>query len=270
MIERTVPVTEEELHALHDRELPDDRRQEVEAWLAAHPEEAARVAAWRAQAHAIQARYAPVADEPIPERFDLDRLVRQGRPWRALAAAALIAAFCIGGVAGWFGHTMWDGAPAAKTLVSEALDAHRLYIAEVRHPIEVPANASHLMPWLSKRVGQPLRTPDLAKYGLKLIGGRLLPGPNGPAALFMYEGQSGERFTIYCARAKAPDSALRYRALGQVAAYYWIDSELMYVLSGPSDRERLHRVAESAYEQLEKRPGGRDRATEAPSITLVR
>ena len=40
--------------------LPADRRAAVEAWLAAHPEDAARVAAWRAQAEAIRARYGAV------------------------------------------------------------------------------------------------------------------------------------------------------------------------------------------------------------------
>jgi anti-sigma factor RsiW len=106
------------------------------------------------------------------------------------------------------------------------------------------------MAWLSKRVGHDLRAPDL--LGLKLIGGRLLPGPKGAAAFFMYEGASGERFTLYCARATAPDTALRYRVSGQVGAYYWIEGEFGYVMTGPADRDRLQRVAQQAYEQLEK------------------
>ena len=44
------PVTEEELHAYVDGELAQDRRGAVEAWLGTHAEDAARVAAWRAQA----------------------------------------------------------------------------------------------------------------------------------------------------------------------------------------------------------------------------
>ena len=73
----------------------------------------------------------------------------------------------------------------------------------MRHPVEVPAaDADHLVQWLSKRVGYQLRAPDLEKLGLKLVGGRLLPGPTGPAAFFMYEAPSGERYTIYCARSQ--------------------------------------------------------------------
>ena len=79
MIDREPPVTEEELHAYVDGELAADRRVAVEQWLAAHADDAARVAAWRAQADAIRARYGAIADEPVPARFDLDRLARAGR-----------------------------------------------------------------------------------------------------------------------------------------------------------------------------------------------
>src|SRR5947208_2498194 len=83
--------------------------------------------------------------------------------------------------------------------------------------------AAHLGQWLSRRVGYPLRAPDLDTTGLKLVGGRLLPSPAaGPAAaFFMYEGATGERFTVYCRRAMAPQSALRYRAAGLVGSFVW-------------------------------------------------
>src|SRR5512143_3118927 len=100
MTDRDSPVTEEELHAYVDGELPADRREAVAAWLAEHPEQAAMVAAWQAQAEAIRARYGAVADEPVPARFNLDALMRDGGerrgPWRTWAAAAVIAAFMVG------------------------------------------------------------------------------------------------------------------------------------------------------------------------------
>jgi anti-sigma factor RsiW len=142
-----------------------------------------------------------------------------------------------------------------ETLTTDALDAYKLYVVEVRHPVEVPGSESaHLTQWLSKRVGYELRIPDLEKVGLKLVGGRLLPGPRGAAAFFMYEGKSGERFTLYSTRSDGPDTALRYNANGPVAALYWADGAVAYVVSGEADRDRLHRVAESAYAQLERTP----------------
>ena len=38
MIDRDSPVTEHELHAYVDGEIPADRRDAVEAWLGSHPE----------------------------------------------------------------------------------------------------------------------------------------------------------------------------------------------------------------------------------------
>ena len=212
MIDRDSPVTEHELHAYVDGELPADRRDAVEAWLASHPEHAARVAHWRAQADAIRARYDAIASEPVSARFDLDKITRVSRSWRAAAAAAVIAAFLAGGVVGWMAHGASAAAPSRFDIfTAEALDAHKVYVVEVRHPVEVPgAERPHLVQWLSKRLDYELRIPDLERTGLKLVGGRLLPGPFGPAAFCMYEGPSGERFTIYYART---DSATDRHAL---------------------------------------------------------
>jgi anti-sigma factor RsiW len=253
MMERDVPVTADELHAYVDGVLPPDRRAAVEAWLAVHPNDAADVAQWRAQADAIRARYGAVASEPVPERFELDRLTRPRSSWRAIAATALIAA-AIGAAAGWIAHGVSASPhPGFEQFSTEALNAHRLYIAEVRHPIEVGAGESHLLPWLSRRVGATLRAPNLEAYSLKLLGGRLLPGPNGPAALFMYETPAGERYTFYCSRANAPRTALRYNASGDTAAVLWVESEIGYVVSGPATRERLIEIAQSAYREMESR-----------------
>ena len=63
MIDHDPPLTEEELHAFVDGQLPADRRKAVAAWLAAHPDQAVLVRAWRSQAE----------DHPRP--------LRRGRRW---------------------------------------------------------------------------------------------------------------------------------------------------------------------------------------------
>lgn len=258
MFDRDQPVTEEDLHAYVDGELAPERREAVEAWLASHSDDMARVGAWRAQAEAMRSRYGAVASEPVPARFDVARLTRRSWPWKSIAAAASLA-FLIGGSAGWFGRDLWSEQASAERspfqqFTAEAVDAYNLYVVEVRHPVEVPASdADHLVQWLSKRVGYQLRAPDLEKLGLKLVGGRLLPGPTGPAAFFMYEGPSGERFTIYCARSNAPDTALRYNDIGKATAIYWADNDIAYVVSGKGDRAKVNDVAVAAYEQIDSR-----------------
>jgi anti-sigma factor RsiW len=37
-----------------------------------------------------------------------------------------------------------------------------------------------------------------------------------------------------------------------VAAFYWIEGEYGYVVTGPADRELLQKVASATYEQLER------------------
>jgi anti-sigma factor RsiW len=258
MTTRNSPVTEDELHAYIDGELPADRNEAVAAWLAAYPEQAALVAAWRAQAEAIRARYGAVADEPVPERLKLDQVMRQdrvaGRSWAAMAAAAAIVAFVIGGTAGWVARgASAEAATAFDTFTAGALDAYKLYVVEVRHPVEVPGSERpHMTQWLSKRLGYEQRIPDLQSIGLKLVGGRLLPSPSGAAAFYMYEGPSGERFTIYCAKAGVAETALRYKEGDRYSAFYWGDDKIAYVVSGPADRDRLETVSKAIYEQMEK------------------
>jgi anti-sigma factor RsiW len=254
MMDSDLPVTEDELHAFVDGELPADRVEAVERWLATHPQDAARVNTWRSQMHAIRARYSDVGAQPVPLRLKLDRLRRVQPTWAAIAAVAAVVAFLMGGIAGWMGHGASAAAPDEfDILTSEAIDAHKLYAVEVRHPVEVPGSeAQHLVQWLSKRVGYELHAPNLESLGLTLVGGRLLPAPTGAAAaFFMYESASGERFTIYSARSSTPNTAMHYNALGKVSAFYWADGNVAYVVSGEAERPRLWKVVAAAYEQID-------------------
>jgi anti-sigma factor RsiW len=255
MIDRDQIVGEDELNAYVDGELPAERLGAVEAWLASHPDDAVKVAAWRQQAELIRARYGAAVNEKPPQRLNVERLTR--RRYGALAAgiAATLMALLAGGVAGWTARGAMAANPSDLALfTSDALDAYRLYTVEVRHPVEVPGDQQpHLQDWLSKRVGSQLRPPDLNKLGLKLVGGRLLPGPTGPTAFFMYEGASGERFTLYCGRTSDQQTALLYTTSEHNAAYYWVDGNVAYVLSGPAQQDRLHEIAKSAYDQIDQR-----------------
>jgi anti-sigma factor RsiW len=256
MMDRDRTFSEDELHAYVDGELAAERHAAVDAWLATHPEDAANVAAWRSHAELLHARYGGVAVELPPERLSIARMAcRRRNGWIAVAAAAALAAFFCGGVAGWFARGVEAPSPSDLTrFTADALEAYRLYVVEVRHPVEVPGDQRpHLLEWLSKRLGSPLLAPQLDKMGLKLVGGRLLPGPTGASAFFMYEGPSGERFTLYCGHTSDRETALRYTSGAQNAAYYWVDGDLAYVLSGPAERDKLREIAQAAYDQIDTR-----------------
>jgi anti-sigma factor RsiW len=254
MTDRDRNITEDELHAYVDGDLSAERHSAVEAWLAGHPDDAANVAAWRNHAELLRARYGGVAAEPPPERLNVTRMAcRRRNTWIAAAAAAALALFIAGGAVGWIMRGAQSPSPSdLSRFTADALEAYRLYAVEVRHPVEVPGDQRpHLLEWLSKRVGTPLLAPQLDKIGLRLIGGRLLPGPTGATAFFMYEGPSGERFTLYCGHTNDRDTALRYTTGEQNAAYYWVDGDLAYVLSGPAERDKLREIAQAAYDQID-------------------
>jgi anti-sigma factor RsiW len=248
------PITEDELHAYADGFLPADRVAAVEAHLAAHPAEAARVADWRGQASAIRARWGGVGDEPVPERLRLENILLRASGSRRKIAIAASIALIVGALLGWFARdylgSNGNNREIARVLADAAIEAHRLYINEVRHPIEVRANEAHLLPWLSRRVGQPVRAPDLTAEGLTLLGGRLLPGPT---ALIMYEGSGGDRITVTCARTEKPrETAFKWRHVGDIGALAWMESGLAFVVAGPADRERLDRIARRVHAAYER------------------
>jgi anti-sigma factor RsiW len=253
MTDIKIPVTEDELHAYVDNELPPERSGDVEAWLAMHPDCAARVKAWREMAAVLHARYDKIADEAVPRRLEIEQLERTPRRWIYGAVAAALAAFVLGGGAGWLIRGATATPSSFQNLTEDALVAHRLYAVEVRHPVEVPGSErAHLQTWLSKRCGWEVRAPQLDATGLKLVGGRLLPGPTGPASFLMYESASGERFTLYASRANTGTAQMRYTAAENSGAMYWSENDVGYVLSGPGDKERLQQVARLVYDQTEK------------------
>jgi anti-sigma factor RsiW len=256
MTDRQIPVTEDELHAYVDNELPAERCGDVEAWLVAHPEDAERVQSWRAMADALHLRYDALADESVPKRLEIERLVRHPRQWVYGAIAAALLAFVAGGGVGWLARGAAAAPSTFQNFTVDALDAHRLYVVEVRHPVEVPGSERvHLQQWLTKRCGWDVRAPELDATGLKLVGGRLLPGPTGPASFLMYESASGERFTVYTARAETETTQMRYARQDNDGALFWADNGVGYVVSGGSDRERLSQVARLVYDQVEKGGG---------------
>ena len=252
-----IPVTEDELHAYVDNELPAERRGDVEAWLATHPDDAARVQSWRTMAEALHARYDSIVDEAVPKRLEIERLVRQPRKWVYGAIAATLAAFIFGGGVGWLARGAAASPSALQNFTVHALEAHRLYVVEVRHPVEVPGSErAHLQQWLTKRCGWLVRAPELATAGLKLVGGRLLPGAEGPASFMMYEGASGERFTIYTVKSDAKATQMRYAAQGRESSLFWADDGVAYaVVSSGTDRGRLTQIAQAVYDQMEKTGG---------------
>jgi anti-sigma factor RsiW len=246
-----IQVNEAELQAYVDRRLVADRHAAVEAWLATHPSEAERLAAYSRINELLRAAYDGVLAAPIPDRL-VQRPARKAR-WRRFAAlaASVLVAVILGGIAGWRLHAGPDSA-----LVQRAALAHATYAPEVLHPVELRAQErSELLAWLSKRLGMKVEAPNLEAAGFNFVGGRLLPGEAGASALLMYESSAGARVSLYWAADTrlSQDTGLRYAHERNLRVYYWIDSECGYaVVSSELGKEDLLRVTRIAHDQLEK------------------
>jgi len=252
-----VPETigEYDLHAYADGQLDGARAERVERWLAGHPEDQHRIDEWRKQNRLIQALHDGVPDRSFAWPAAVTGAGR--RPWMRhwRAAAAGLALFIAGGAGGWFANERF----AARTvetaeLTTAAISAHKLYTAESRHPVEVRASESHLLGWLSRRIGHELVAPDLKSQGYAFVGGRLLPGANGPAAQLMYENRGGRRLTLYAVRSGGNDdeSAYRFAESQGTRAFYWIDGPVAYALIGELDRAALLTITRLIHDQVEK------------------
>jgi anti-sigma factor RsiW len=199
----------------------------------------------------LKRQFDGVMTEPIPARMYLMRPI-----WLDYARAALLVS--VGIALGLAAPFLRAPVPAAQAFMAplpvRAARAHLVYSPEVRHPVEVEAkDKDHLVAWLSKRLGTKLRVPILATEGFELLGGRLLPGNDGPVAQFMYQEASGKRLTLYVTRPHKGDivTAFRFAQEGPVSVFYWIDRECGYALSGEVDKPTLARVASAVYKQLE-------------------
>jgi anti-sigma factor RsiW len=209
----------------------------------------------KALSQALHQLYDPVLGEPVPERLR----ARRQQWWRAPAIAAVwaILGLCAGIFAGWQLHAaraVVASQAEVPGFVKRAAIAHATYSPEVRHPVEVGADQEqHLVAWLSKRLGAQVRAPKLEAVGYSLVGGRLLPGDNGPVADFMYQTAQGGRITLYVRTEAAEnrETAFRFAAEGNVKVFYWIDRKLGYALSSADlSREDLLTIADAVYRQL--------------------
>ena len=229
MTDRNTPVTEDELHAYVDGELPADRRDAVEAWLASASRRCRarrRLArAGRSDPRALRRRRRR-AGAGAARRSTGSCAAR--RSWRAIAAAAVRRGVRDRRRAGWLARGASAAAPsdASRPFTAEALER-----AQALHRRGAPSDrgagrrAATCCRGCRAASATTLRAPDLDAFGLKLLGGRLLPGHAGRRRCSCTRGRPASASRSTARGLDAAGAALRYRRRRQVAAVYWVDGE---------------------------------------------
>lgn len=248
-----IPVGEDDLQAYLDRRLTPERTGVVEAYLAAHPEAAARMARYVEHQGALKAALQAKVEEPIPPRMRVESILAAQRRRRGAAFTRIAAAILLllgGGVCGWYANDWASIAQPMRHVTANAADAYRTFVVDARHPVEVRAeDKSHLEQWLSSRLGRPVTAPDLASLGFRLMGGRLLPTAHVPAAQLMYD-DHGMRLTLYLQPMGIPGSEFRYTERAGVRTVYWAERRMAFAVTAQTGQGRLLEVAHSVYDQL--------------------
>lgn len=256
-----------------DGRLDEDRRAAFRLHLAGDPQTAARVQLWARQNETLRGAFAGVAAEPVPLWLKLDQLApaagraapqpagartavpvarvarlvppgrdarRRGRV-RALAAALVLAAaggLAIAGARIVLPASGEAAQPAADGPTLRAADAFQTFALDPTHPVELSATDQvALESWLTQRVGQPVRAPDLRGAGWTFLGGRAVPGEAGPAAFLVYDSGAGQRLGLYVARATASVAAgaVTRPARGGVSTLSWTSGTTAYVVATGRD-----------------------------------
>jgi len=251
------PITEDDLHAYVDRVLDPERQAEVASYLEAHPDVAKRVEAFSGQRELLRTALAPVAEEPLPPELNLSRLIESRRQhrrspvWRAIAAMLLV---CLGGAGGWVLRSEAPGSPALTglaALAQEATASYNVYAPDRVRPVELRASDSaQLVQWASSRLHQPVKVPDLAAAGFRLMGGRVVATSHGPAAMFMYDNDHGERLVVLT-RPMSVDQGAPMTPLtnGDVAGFSWADNGMGYSLVSQASADSLRPLANEVRRQ---------------------
>ena len=98
------PIEEHDLQAWVDGRLTQEEAEAVEDYFAAHPELRERWSQYAEQREELRAALAGTAEEPIPARLRVARLMEEqprGRHRQFTRIAAAVALLIAGGIGGW-------------------------------------------------------------------------------------------------------------------------------------------------------------------------
>jgi anti-sigma factor RsiW len=108
----------------------------------------------------------------------------------------------------------------ATRFAAAAVAVYRTYVSDRRQAVELAtSDAATLERWFDPQFYRPIVVPNFAGSGFALVGGRVVPGAEGPAAFALYMNAEGERIGLLVEPSDSP-AALRpvFESSGDIAA----------------------------------------------------
>ena len=271
----------EELNAYVDGALAPAQASRVEAYLATHPAETARLESYRRQDARLRTAFDPLRPEnPPPElaalSAKLSKNLTRHRHMRDVARYAAVGVLCVSAAAA--GRWSADVVPglADSTVMAQsriATDAYRLVTAhpDQKNSLDQSATPAELGDWLGDGDSK-IHIPRLQLLGYRQIGGQVLPTGAGPAVQLIYNDEKKGPFSLYVAR--APDclrSKPRYTRDGDLSLMSWCRNRAVFMLIGKLDRTAMNWIVEAVNRPDASTPDNADdeatqTGTEAPPL----
>jgi anti-sigma factor RsiW len=258
--------------------LPADQRREFERSLATDKGLAASLEQWRLQneairrtfgdkalnpgrGHAERASAPPLADVPplgrdLPRRretlgrdlraqvvvpHERSRVASRAAIGRRLARAVAAALAAIIVLASSAAPTPTDPSPQ----LAAAFSAYRTY-ALAAQPEFAAVDVATLERWLRPQLGGWVAVPDLGAGGFALVGGRVVPGAQGPGGFVLYRNSAGARLGLTLESSETPPRASARTSGVLIAAPLVAPAPEEATLVAPADAADLAHLVEVA------------------------
>ena len=268
-----------DLNGFVDGRIDPSRAAALAESLSSDPQARARVDGWKRQNESLRTMFASVLFEPLPVRLLPGTMpARQPTPETAkpregaepirgrllgviatMSAGMALVGFAVGALVGintdGFGLSHDGGAEGRgsrllqaapdRPLVERATEAHRTFIGDPIRPVELTAaEEPRLARWIQHRLGASVRIPDLTRQGWGFVGGRIVPGPHGPAAFLVY-GDGPERLGLTVARSAAatPSGMVVGDRSDPIGSASWAEDGFGYALTSDRGADWLERNA---------------------------